>query len=96
MRTVEQEERGRVEISRRLAEAGFKPSLIIVSYDDRAQPTGFVCTYDDDLTFDSLEKISKVFGTRNINLGCDCGANSDRCHYRELTVKDIHLVDYWP
>ena len=91
-RTVEQE-KAKAKVLHRLVEIGFKPTLILLKYDDSnsSEPTGFVCNYDDDLTFDTLEKISKAFETRDINLSCN-KADSDHCHDRELTVKGIKLV----
>jgi hypothetical protein len=41
------------------------------------------------LGFDVLEKLSRALGSRDINLGCDCGTASDRSH-------DPYIVVRWP
>jgi hypothetical protein len=42
-----------------------------------------------DLNFDVLEKLSRALGSRDINLGCDCGTSSDRYH-------DPYIIVRWP
>ncbi len=43
----------------------------------------------DDLSFCSLEKLAFALGTRDINLSCDCGTESDHSH-------DKVIVARWP
>lgn len=42
-----------------------------------------------DLTFDKLAELSRIFGTTDINIGCDTGTGSDPCHSRQLHVNDV-------
>ena len=39
----------------------------------------------DDLTFDVLEKASKLLSTRQIDISCEHGTGSDPCHERLVT-----------
>lgn len=90
-RASSSENRVGTEIIRRLKEAGLQVDLVVVSYDSSQGeiPAGFTASYSGDVSFDVLVKISLLFGTRNINLSCDTGTGSDRCHEREIYVRDI-------
>lgn len=52
----------------------------------------FVVSYDDDLNFEKLSRISTAFRTRKIDLSCDSGTGSDPCHQKEIYVREPVLT----
>jgi len=58
--------------------------------DNESEVTGFdVYHYNTDLSFDVLIKLSERFLTRDINLSCEMGCESDRSHESCIEVKSI-------
>lgn len=90
-RTVLYEDRVREVCKRLLAGCGVEVDYLLVDYGyptDEWRVTRVTAAYDGDMSFDVLGRVAAALGTRKIDLGCDCGTGSDRCHQRELYVRD--------
>lgn len=91
LRTSLYETRAREVCGRLLAGCGVEVDLVVVHYDDLSDDwriTRLDVVYGGDMTFEVLARVAAAFGTRKIDLGCDCGTGSDPCHQRELYVRD--------
>ena len=76
----------------RRSEIDFDVSSMLVRWADPSDehyPEGYVEANfsGDTLTFASLEKASVLFGTRQIDIGCEHGCASDPCHERVITFR---------
>jgi hypothetical protein len=72
-------------------DCGLKIDYLI--FDNDPPGSDFRISYNNcecELTFAHLQKLSEVFDTRDINLSCDEGTNSCRCHERWIVVKNSH------
>ena len=51
-------------------------------------PEGYLSVHfeGETLSFEDLEKASKLLGTRKIDIGCEHGCSSDPCHESLITI----------
>jgi hypothetical protein len=78
---IEEEEAVQVLVYEVVAECGLCDVVCVVWYDERrTRVVGVDVYHHADITFDVLDRLSKALGTRDINLSCDLGCESDRSH----------------
>lgn len=90
-RSASDEARTCREVRDLLKRCGADVDCVCVTYgrDADERPESLTCSYYGDMTFDVLKKVSRAFGTRLVDLGCETGTGSDPCHCRELRVRAI-------
>ena len=72
---------------RRAVDCGFGFDVVILL---KLKDTSIDVTieYSGNLTFEMLSLLSVRFGTRKIDVGCDNGTGSDRCHDKYVVVRE--------
>lgn len=72
-------------------ECGLSGNLFIYVHLDKSGEKVVSAQVDHhaDLTFDVLDRLSKELGTRDINLSCDFGCESDRSYDPRIEVQGI-------
>jgi hypothetical protein len=62
--------------------------MVVWAGGDLMYPEGLLMVHftGDDLTFEVLAEVSRLLGTRKINLSCDSGCSSDPCHERMIHI----------
>jgi hypothetical protein len=71
----------------RVAACGFDVSLVWFAV-CQGTVESLTIEYQNDLTFEMLERLSVEFGTRKIEVGCDQGTGSDRSHDPYVLVRE--------
>lgn len=85
---MDKREKIKLAIKERLIACGMNVLFVEVIYQDvqSVDPSSFQVYYDDPITLNVLDKVSKAFATREIKIDCQTGDSDDEYHNRFIEV----------
>ena len=88
-RLLDQRDRIKSEVKSRLESCGVDVIFVMIEYDkaDGADPSSFSAYYQGAVTLEILDNVSRVFGTRKIEIDCEmCQSDNDDSHEKVLRL----------